>query len=240
MRRPVRGSSAASVISTRGSSVASVQDIAQLLAAQPAQSPEMGALVAAARNQLATQPQRLALQQPTSYGTPEADAAAMQPETYANPAVRHAMGELAAIPQRAIEGSMADMANLGSGEPKQSVAPATDAALWMMGGSGAVPAEANTLRSGLLSVARRKPDGTIAVGKPGDIHSDLMTRQELNAATDSPEVASSMGFATPDGKFMTRDEALQFAMRNEPARAAWSAQQPQFGLDAATYHNEPR
>lgn len=169
------------------------------------------------------------------------DQAAMQPETYANPWVRKKLAEFLTLPQRAIDSSIADVQHLGEPDyQRQSIGPALEAATAMTGGAGAFPSEANTLRAGMLSVARRKPSGEISIGKPGQIHSDLMTRQELAAAQDSPEVASSMGFATPDGKFMTRDEALQFAMRNEPNRAAWSAQQPQYGLDAATYHNEPR
>jgi hypothetical protein len=60
-----------------------------------------------------------------------------------------AVNSLATLPQRAIDASAQDIATLGSGEPKQSVAPAVETALNMMGGAGAIPAEANTLRSGL-------------------------------------------------------------------------------------------
>lgn len=89
-----------------------------------------------------------------------------------------------------------------------------------------------------LQVARLMPDGSLKVGKPGDIHADLMSRAELNTPKDSPQVAQAMGYAH-NGKFMTREEALQFAQQNEPHRAAWSVEQPEFGLDAATY-NDPR
>jgi len=87
-----------------------------------------------------------------------------------------------------------------------------------------------------LVVARQMPDGTIRIGKPGQIHADLMTKAELATDRDAPDVASSMGYANAEGKFLTREEALDFALKNEPSRAAWSAQQPEFGLDAATYN----
>lgn len=100
-------------------------------------------------------------------------------------------------------------------------------ALGMAGGKSVQPS---------LVVARRMPDGEIKTGKPGQVHSDLMSRQELSrSGNDPPEVAGSMGYAK-DGKFLTRDEALAFAQKNEPERAAWSAQQPEFGLDAASYN----
>lgn len=52
------------------------------------------------------------------------------------------------LPQRAIEGAAAYQP--GSGEiPNQTIAPALETALTMMGGSGAIPAEANTLRMGI-------------------------------------------------------------------------------------------
>ena len=173
------------------------------------------------------------------------DQAAMQPETFANPMVRQMLGNALTLPQRAIDASAQDVQHLG--EPnyqRQSIGPALEAATNMMGGAGGISAEANTLRTGLklrgnqapqLVVARKMPDGTVRFGKPGQIHVDLMTTKELGAASDSPEVASSMGYANSEGKFLNRDEALKFAMQNEPKRAAWSAQQPEFGLDAATY-----
>lgn len=92
-----------------------------------------------------------------------------------------------------------------------------------------------------LVVARKLPDGSIKLGEPGEVHSDLMTRTELNAAGPSPpEIEASMGYATQDGRFLTRMEALDFAKRNEPARAAFSAQQPEHGLEAATYFEATR
>jgi hypothetical protein len=87
-----------------------------------------------------------------------------------------------------------------------------------------------------LVVARRMPDGAIKQGRPGQVHTDLMSREELAADVDSPEIANSMGYATPDGKFLNRIEALEFARAFEPERAAFSDERPEFGLDAATYN----
>ena len=93
-----------------------------------------------------------------------------------------------------------------------------------------------------LRVARQMPDGSVRIGEPGQIHVDLMTKAELATDSDSPEVAASMGYANANGEFLTRQQALEFAQKNEPARAAFSAQQPEFGLDAATYNEatQPR
>jgi hypothetical protein len=77
-----------------------------------------------------------------------------QPIGQAGDAARAAIGGIASIPQRAIEGSAADIGTMGSGKPMQSVGPATDAAMMMMGGAGVVPAEADALRAG-MSVAQK-------------------------------------------------------------------------------------
>jgi hypothetical protein len=90
---------------------------------------------------------------------------------------------------------------------------------------------------GPLVVARKMPDGEIKYGKPGDVHADLMTRKELNEdGPTPPKVEQDMGFAVPGGEFMSRQEALDYATKHEPERAAFSAQQPQFGLEASTYN----
>lgn len=63
-------------------------------------------------------------------------------------------------------------------------------------------------RPGLV-VARRFPDGTIKYGKPGDIHADLISDEEM----DRKNVGyvgieeKDMGFAKPGGPFMSREEA---------------------------------
>jgi hypothetical protein len=93
-------------------------------------------MIRQANVQLAGQPQRT----PTD-NDPEADAAAMSPETYVNPFVKRTLGNLATLPQRAIDASTADMRHLGEdGYAPQSIGPAVETALTMMGGSGTVPA----------------------------------------------------------------------------------------------------
>jgi hypothetical protein len=89
-----------------------------------------------------------------------------------------------------------------------------------------------------LVVARKMPDGTIKMGAVGEVHSDLMTRKEVNSdGPTPPEIEASMGYAKPDGTFLNREEALKYATRNEPARARFSAEQPQFGLEASSYND---
>lgn len=66
------------------------------------------------------------------------DQAAMQPETFVNPLAKnligHTVGGLLNLPQRALEASAADMSTLGDHSvPKQSVEPATDAAMKLIG-----------------------------------------------------------------------------------------------------------
>jgi hypothetical protein len=64
--------------------------------------------------------------------------------------VPQAAESFVAIPQRAIQGSAADLQHFGNHDvPLQSVAPAVDAAMWTMGSAGVVPAEANALRMGI-------------------------------------------------------------------------------------------
>lgn len=112
-------------------------------------------------------------------------------------------------------------------------------ALGMLGG-GAGFSERGALGSSgaRLVVARKMEDGSIKYGQPGQVHTDLMTRKELNAdGPTPPQVEQSMGFAQPGGPFMNRQQALDFAAQNEPARAAYSLQQPQFGLEGASYMN---
>ena len=89
-----------------------------------------------------------------------------------------------------------------------------------------------------LSVARKMPDGSVKIGKPGQIHADLMTNSELAKSPIPPGVADAMGYTDKNGAFLTRHEALDFASRHEPGRAAFSMEQPEHGLEAATYQNE--
>ena len=142
------------------------------------------------------------------------------------------------LPGDVAQGNVSMWGDDGHTNP-QVVNRAADLAGAVTLGAGTIPAQANTLRAGMQSpklvVARKMPDGTISYGQPGQIHADLMTRKELATPRDTPEVASSMGYANQEGQFLNRDEALKFAMQNEPQRATWSAQQPEYGLDAATY-----
>jgi hypothetical protein len=66
------------------------------------------------------------------------------------------MKQVATWPQRAIDASAADVQHLGDHSyTPQSIGPAVEAALMMMGGASAVPAAANELRAGLT--IRRSP-----------------------------------------------------------------------------------
>ncbi len=96
-------------------------------------------------------------------------------------------------------------------------------------------------RSPQLVVARQLPDGQVKYGQPGQVHTDLMTRRELNSEGPTPpEVEKQMGFAQPGGQFMNRAEALDFAKKHEPERARFSLERPENGLEAATYNEASR
>jgi hypothetical protein len=56
-------------------------------------------------------------------------------------ALKGMAGNIASIPQRAIEGSAHDLTTMGTGQPMQSVAPATDAAMLTMGAGSPFAAE---------------------------------------------------------------------------------------------------
>ena len=117
-------------------------------------------MIEQARTQLESQPQRLA----TGAGSPDVGAPAVGDGgqfsagiAMANKAAGIAskvaygmMTQLATLPQRALEASAADVEHLGeNGYTPQSIGPAVETALMMMGGSGTVPAGANELRTGL-------------------------------------------------------------------------------------------
>jgi len=60
------------------------------------------------------------------------------------------MNSMATLPKRAIDASAQDISHLGDPDyQRQSIGPALETAFNMVGGAGAVPAEANTLRSGI-------------------------------------------------------------------------------------------
>lgn len=55
-------------------------------------------------------------------------------------------------------------------------------------------------------VARNMGDGKVKYGKPGDVHFNLMTDEELEGGEHNVNPAE-MGFAKPGGPFMSREEA---------------------------------
>lgn len=69
-----------------------------------------------------------------------------------------------------------------------------------------------------LRVARELPSGEIITGKPGQIHSDLISDEELAAGTFSD---NEMGYTLPDGRYMSRKEAADWISEQGRARQAW-------------------
>lgn len=71
-----------------------------------------------------------------------------------------------------------------------------------------------------LRVARRLPDGTVRIGEPGQLHTELYDEFDLkdqNRQLDDNRLApENQGFATPDGKYLTREEALNWVKENQP------------------------
>lgn len=86
-----------------------------------------------------------------------------------------------------------------------------------------------------LRVAMKNEDGTIRIGKPGETHVDLLTERELSQPNmEVPE--NRMGFATPDGKFLDRQQALQYARGKEGMKVDGSDYDAGSGLEAITYN----
>lgn len=69
-----------------------------------------------------------------------------------------------------------------------------------------------------LLVARQMPDGSVRVGGPGKLHFDLIDDNELEAKSvgfvDIND--SQMGFVTPQGKFLSRGQAVDWIKKNQP------------------------
>ena len=118
--------------------------------------------------QAGTQPESQSQQAPT-YNDPEGDAAAMSPETYVNPFVKRTLGNLATLPQRAIEAAKISAAHSYGPSPdvmSDSDAPfvdplpslAAETALTMMGSSGLVP-----VATGMIPAAKGVA-GSVAEG----------------------------------------------------------------------------
>ena len=81
------------------------------------------------------------------------------------------------------------------------------------GGSAPAPAPAPTppappAQQPGLRVAIKKRDNTVIEGKPGELHFDLGSRTSIRND-------DRLGFVTPDGKYLTRKQALQWATEKE-------------------------
>jgi hypothetical protein len=128
-------------------------------------------MIEQARARLASQPERL----PTSYGNPDADAAALQPETFANPYVRGLIDNAATLPKRAIDASAADLTTMGSRQPMQSIGPAVETAMMTMGGGVAgAPVAAGEKVLGSGAVRKLPTDNYLG---PISKHTDTLYRE---------------------------------------------------------------
>jgi hypothetical protein len=67
-------------------------------------------------------------------------------------------------------------------------------------------------RRGLV-VGARLPDGTIEVGKPGQIHAQLSAAERYNPGQ------ADYGFIDPSGRYLTRAEAIEWVRQNQPKTA---------------------
>lgn len=78
-----------------------------------------------------------------------------------------------------------------------------------------------------LVVANIGPDGKVYYGEPGDTHFDVTKRHDLEGTLDE-------GFAAPDGKFLTRKEALSKA--EEQGTKVIPSRANRGGLEARDYN----
>lgn len=69
-----------------------------------------------------------------------------------------------------------------------------------------------------LVVARKMPDGEVVMGEPGQIHAELLRDEDYANfhSGNEKDVNAQMGFALPDGTYLTRKEALDYVNKNEP------------------------
>lgn len=71
-----------------------------------------------------------------------------------------------------------------------------------------------------LKVAARMPDGTIRTGRPGDIHAMLFSAKEYGDMTaGAPMNRAQMGYVTPEGRFLSRQEAAEWVATADPEAA---------------------
>lgn len=69
----------------------------------------------------------------------------------------------------------------------------------------------------VLGIARRLPDGTVVTGR--GVHSDLITESEMDALlAEGIDWSQQMGFVTPEGRFLTREEAANWVKENDAVR----------------------
>lgn len=155
-----------------------------------AEASQLAQIIQQAKAQLDSQPLRLPA--PT-YDQAQADQSAMQPETFVNPLAKRMIEGLVTLPQRALQASANDVQHLGDHSyTPQSIAPAVETAMMMTGGAGAVPAEANSLRAGMIG--RRLPTDNY-VG-PISKHTDTLYREmhPSEALIDLPTSVVQGGF----------------------------------------------
>ena len=94
-----------------------------------------------------------------------------------------------------------------------------------------------------LVPARKYPAGNIVKAPRGSTHGDLMDWEEVAKPTGYKDVDSQMGFATPEGKFLTRAEAREWVEKNQPGVAKAIDDENEMigstykGLDAQQYDN---
>lgn len=67
------------------------------------------------------------------------------------------------------------------------------------------PEVSTSARDSGLVVARKMPDGSVMYGHPGDVHFNLMSDDEIDGK--EPVDPKTMGFAQPEGQWMSREDA---------------------------------
>lgn len=118
-------------------------------------------------------------------------------EKFANPAVKAMLGDLASLPKRAIDASAQDVQHLGEpGYTPTAIGPALETALNMIGGAGVVPAEANTLRSGIKAFH----------GSPHDF--DKFSMDKIGTGEGAQAYGHGMYFAENEGVAKAYRDAL--------------------------------
>lgn len=124
-----------------------------------------------------------------------------------------AMQGLVTLPKRAIDAAAQDAQHFGEeGYEPQSIGPAMDTALTMVGGAGVVPAEANALRTGIGVMAR------------GPQAARLTQFERLEGKGASPEMNHSM-----TGWYRGGDEKPRYWLSDQGAKLTDKVQELQGG-----------